>query len=98
MRKLLVVPKALAVTLFACGSPHPANDGGTDAGVDGGHDGGTIDGGSDAGTDGGTDAGTDAGFDDGGADAGCDCLGVCPQVDCFPFQEQDGGMSCQCAI
>lgn len=92
MRKLLVVPKALAVTLFACGSPH-AMDAGTDAGTDGGHDGGVTDAGLDAGIDAGFDGGTD-----GGADAGCDCMGMCPQVDCFPFQDQDGGMSCQCAI
>ncbi|MFT3841482.1 MAG: hypothetical protein QM723_31125 [Myxococcaceae bacterium] len=84
MRKLLVVPKALAVTLFACGSPHSI-----DAGTDAGTDGGTMDAGSDAGFDGGTD---------GGADAGCDCMGMCPQVDCFPFQDQDGGMICECAI
>ena len=96
MRKLLVVPKALAVTLFACGSPHPMNDGGIDAGHDGGSDAG-HDGGMDAGTDAGFDGGVDGG-DDGGADAGCDCMGICPQVDCFPFQDQDGGMSCQCAI
>jgi hypothetical protein len=82
MRKLLVIPKALAVTLFACGSPQPMNDGGIDGGT----------------RDGGTDAGTDAGFDDGGADAGCDCRGACPQVDCAAFQELDGGMVCECSV
>jgi len=87
MKKLLLVPKALAVTLFACGS-HGLTDGGTD----GGHDAGTKDSGTD-------DSGTmDAGNDDGGADAGCDCKGMCPVEDCFPFSDGDGGTLCECAI
>ncbi len=92
MRKLLVLPKALAVTLFACGSPHPLNDGGTDAGRDGGQDGGTMDGGEDAGFDAGTDAGFDGGSD-AGSDGGSDTRCLAP---CVPYQDPDGGVVCQC--
>ncbi len=52
----------------------------------------------DGGTDGGHDGGANDAGDDGGTDGGCDCAGMCPQVDCFPFQDADGGTVCQCAI
>ncbi len=73
MKKLLV-PSALAVTLFSCGSPGQS---------DGGHDAGPNDAGNDAGTDGGSDGGCDcmnmcppeacAAFPDGDGGILCEC-------------------------